>query len=70
MSELTCITDELSMPISIDHIDPNCFEATAWFRFSSKQLERQKSAMFGTILLSRNIFVGLRSKGTMQLLRR
>jgi hypothetical protein len=58
---------ELSMPISIDNIDPNnidpnCFEATAWFCFSSKQLEQQKSAMFGAILLSRNIFVGLRSR--------
>jgi hypothetical protein len=28
---LTCTTDELSMAISIGHIDPNCFEATAWF---------------------------------------
>jgi hypothetical protein len=58
------------MPTPIDHIDPNCFEATAWYRFSSKQLEGQKSAMFGTILLSRNIFVGLRSKWTMKVLQR
>jgi len=70
MSALTCTTDELSMPISIGHIDPNCFEAIAWYRFSSKNLDRQKSATFGIRLLSRNIFVGLRSKWTMQLLQR
>jgi hypothetical protein len=61
-SELTCTTAELSMSVSIGHIDPNCFEAIAWFYFSFKQLARQKSAIFVIILLSRNIFVGLRSR--------
>jgi hypothetical protein len=44
------------------YIDPISFEAISLLWFASKHLERPKSAIFGTILSSSSILLGLRSK--------